>query len=102
MEEAEEFLRPHLVAGDDAPEVLEPGEKPLHLPASTVSAQLAAVLGLRLAPLSVGSNQLYSLLMPQSLVELVGIEGWYNPHRRHAALDYKSPVNYEKKFRAVA
>jgi len=25
------------------------------------------------------------------------IEGWYNPHRRHSALDYQSPVNYERK-----
>jgi transposase InsO family protein len=24
------------------------------------------------------------------------IEGWYNPHRRHSALDYQSPANYEK------
>ena len=24
------------------------------------------------------------------------IEGWYNPHRRHSALDYKSPVTYER------
>ena len=23
------------------------------------------------------------------------IEGWYNPHRRHSALDYLSPINYE-------
>jgi len=30
------------------------------------------------------------------------IEGWYNPHRRHSALDYESPVNYEKKYRAAA
>jgi putative transposase len=24
------------------------------------------------------------------------LEGWYNPHRRHSALDYHSPVNYER------
>jgi putative transposase len=25
------------------------------------------------------------------------IEGWYNPHRRHSALDYESPMRYELK-----
>lgn len=25
------------------------------------------------------------------------IEGWYNPRRRHGALDYLSPINYEKR-----
>ena len=24
------------------------------------------------------------------------IEGWYNPHRRHSAINYESPVNYER------
>lgn len=24
------------------------------------------------------------------------IEGWYNPSRRHSALRYKSPINYER------
>ena len=24
------------------------------------------------------------------------IEGWYNPHRRHAALGHRSPMNYER------
>ena len=23
------------------------------------------------------------------------IEGWYNPHRRHSALAYQSPIQYE-------
>lgn len=24
------------------------------------------------------------------------IEGWYNPHRRHSAIGYQSPSNYER------
>jgi putative transposase len=30
------------------------------------------------------------------------IEGWYNPHRRHSALDYRSPINYERSHSAQA
>jgi putative transposase len=30
------------------------------------------------------------------------IEGWYNPHRRHSALDYLSPINYERSYSAEA
>src|SRR5205823_2830086 len=25
------------------------------------------------------------------------IEGWYNTHRRHSALDYQSPIDYERR-----
>lgn len=30
------------------------------------------------------------------------IEGWYNPHRRHSALNYVSPMQYEKNHLGVA
>lgn len=30
------------------------------------------------------------------------IEGWYNPHRRHSALDYQSPINYERAHEVAA
>ena len=26
------------------------------------------------------------------------IEGWYNPHRRHASLGYRSPAHYERAY----
>lgn len=26
------------------------------------------------------------------------IEGWYNPHRRHSALGYLSPLEYERRY----
>ena len=30
------------------------------------------------------------------------IEGWYNTHRRHSAIGYRSPVNFEKAYREAA
>ena len=30
------------------------------------------------------------------------IEGWYNPHRRHSAIGYRSPVNFEKSYAEAA
>lgn len=30
------------------------------------------------------------------------IEGWYNPHRRHSAIDYLSPLEYERRHKLVA
>jgi len=29
------------------------------------------------------------------------VQGWNNPHRRHSALDYQSPANYERKHLAA-
>jgi len=30
------------------------------------------------------------------------IEGCYNPHRRHSALDYESPISYERRQKSAA
>ena len=27
------------------------------------------------------------------------IEGWYNPHRRHSAINYLSPIDFERNYR---
>jgi putative transposase len=29
------------------------------------------------------------------------VEGWYNPHRRHSALAYFSPINYDRRLSAT-
>lgn len=29
------------------------------------------------------------------------IEGWYNTQRRHSALDYDSPIDYERRHAAT-
>jgi len=30
------------------------------------------------------------------------IEGWYNPHRRHSSIGYRSPMRYEMEHRVAA
>ena len=47
MHEAQEVLGVVFVAHQHAPEVLQPGEQPFHLPAALVSAERAAVLSFR-------------------------------------------------------
>jgi hypothetical protein len=32
----------------------------------------------------------------QSVAVFDFIGGWYNPHRRHSAFAYESPINYER------
>jgi hypothetical protein len=57
MHEAEEVLDVVFPSGDEAAEVVHPGEQPLHFPAPAVAAQFASMLAL--APSSpVRGNQL--------------------------------------------
>lgn len=37
-----------------------------------------------------------------SLAIVVFIKGWCNPHRRHSALGYLSPNNYERRMNKAA
>src|SRR5713226_7258420 len=37
---------------------------------------------------------------PRRMAVFDFIEGWYNPHRRHSALDYLSPIDYERAYAA--
>jgi putative transposase len=44
----------------------------------------------------------FAALVEARLAVFEFIEGWYNPHRRHSALDYESPISCEKKHRPAA
>jgi hypothetical protein len=74
MEKAEEVLGLALVAGDEAPEAMEPGEESLYHPAPPVAPQLPAILRLAAAP-TMWSNQLHATLVPEPLIESVAVVG---------------------------
>ncbi len=38
----------------------------------------------------------FKMQVEARLAVFESIEGWYNPHRRHSALDYQSPLNYQR------
>jgi len=75
LEEAEEVLGVSFVAGDQAAEVLEPGEQALDLPAPAIAAQRPAVLSLEFAALEVRSDELDPPLLAQPLIEPVAVVG---------------------------
>ena len=59
MNQGEEVVGVPFVSDKQAAEVAEPGKEPFDLPAATVAAQLAAILGGRADPAAlVGSDQL--------------------------------------------
>ena len=75
MYEAQEILDVVFPSGDEAAEVVHPGEESLHLPPSSVAAQLASVLGFASAP-PVGRDQLDSILLGQFRVERIRVVGF--------------------------
>jgi hypothetical protein len=54
---------------------VQPCEEPFHLPASTIAAELAAVLYFAFAAAPVRGDQLDALFFVQGLVERVRVEG---------------------------
>lgn len=62
-------------SGDEATEVVHPGEEPFHFPAPTVAAQLASVLSLASA-LTIGRDQFDVVFVSELLVERVGVVGF--------------------------
>ncbi len=75
MDEAEEILDVVLPSGDEATEVVHPGEEPFHFPASAIASELPSILSLTPA-LAVGSDQVDVVFLCERLVERVGVVGF--------------------------
>ena len=74
MDEAEEVLDVVFPSGDEAAEVVHPGEEPFHFPASTVAAQFASVLSLASA-LSGSARSVRCRIRVEFFVERVRVVG---------------------------
>jgi hypothetical protein len=75
VDEAEEVLDVVFPSSDEAAEVVHPGEEPLHFPAFSITAQLAAILSSAFASAPVRSNQFDPILVLEFGVERVRVVG---------------------------
>ena len=75
MDKAEEILDVVLPSGNEAAEVVHPGEEPFHLPAPAIAAQLPSVLAFASA-LPVRRDQFDVVFCCEFVVQHVGIVGF--------------------------
>jgi hypothetical protein len=73
VDEAEEVLDVVFPSGNEAAEVVHPGEEPLHLPAFSIAAELPAILSSAFPPPPIGRNQFNSILLSELRVEPVRV-----------------------------
>jgi hypothetical protein len=74
LNKAEEVLDVILPAGDEAAEVVYPGEEPFHFPATTIATELPSILSLASA-LPVRRDQFDLVLLRELFVERVRVVG---------------------------
>ena len=75
LDEAAEVLGVVLLSGDQAPEVLQPGEEPLDLPTPHVASQGSAVLGSPTPTRWLGSDHLDASFLQETLIEVIAVVG---------------------------
>ena len=73
VDEAEEVLDAVFPSGDEAAEVVHPGEEPLHLPSPAISAQRASILSSAFAPAPVGRDHLDVVFDGELFIERVRV-----------------------------
>jgi hypothetical protein len=92
MYEAEEVLDVVFPSGDEAAEVVHPGEEPLDLPSSPVAVQLTPILCLA-AVASVGRNHFDVVCFREPLVEFVGVVSFVSDEPRRQLVKEASGKN---------
>ncbi len=93
MHEAEEVLDVVFPSGDEAPEVVHPGEEPLHFPAFSIAAELAAILSFAFAPAPIGRNQFDSVFFRELRIERVRVVGFVTDEPRWELIEETSGKN---------
>jgi hypothetical protein len=98
VDEAEEVLDVVLPSSHEAAEVVHPGEQPLHLPAFSVTAELAAILGSASPPAPIGRNQFDSILCGELRVERVRVVGFVADEPGREFIEKASGKNFFNKL----
>ena len=75
VDKAEEVLDVIFPSSDEAAEVVHPGKEPLHFPAFSIAAELAAILSSAFASAPVRRNQLDAIFVLEFCVERVRVVG---------------------------
>lgn len=81
-----------LPAGDQAAEVVHPGEESFHAPATPLTAEFAPVLRLA-SPATVWRNQLDVVVCGELLVEMVRVVGFISDESRRQLVEEASGKN---------
>jgi hypothetical protein len=93
VDEAEEVFDVVFPTGDEASEVMHPGEQPFHFPASAVAAQLASILGSAFASAPVGGDQLDAIRGGELFIERVRVVGFVPDEPRREFVEKASGKN---------
>jgi hypothetical protein len=98
VDEAEEVLDVVFPSGDEAAEVVHPGKEPLHFPAFSITAQLAAILSSALASTPVRGNQFDSVVFSELRVERVRVVGFVADEPGREFVEKASGKNFLNKL----
>lgn len=92
VDKSEEVFDVIFPSGDEAAEVVHPGEEPFHLPASFVTAEHSPILCLAPSP-PVGRDHLDTVIVSQFLIERIRVVGLIADQPRREFIEEASGKN---------